>query len=668
MSFGKPPSVPDEFKTPQLALIDHGWQETFTIVWTSVLAFAVVVSVPRFVRAIKTGRAFKGVFGISESWGQTRYQALSAGVREEQRRVDGAGKSVSARKLEAVLNRVASVLWWSLPGLEVNAGQVILIVGYLVTVVVCIVTDATLSKNSNRPGYIALAQLPVVFLFATKNSVLSLILGPGHGYEKLNYIHKWAGRSIFLCSLIHGVLWILNHKRIGNPITGESKEDTGLAAFGVLCIMVISSLRPLRRWYYELFNVIHILAFVSFFVALCYHSANYLSPWIYPPLAFYGLDLMLRMFRTRIKDALLSPVNSQMTLVHIPDCSDGWVAGQHVRLRVFSSGRVFESHPFSIFTAPPGLSCVTSLPAGINLGARVMGDWTKALNDYARETAKVMEEQDECGKKEKPAVTPESSNDAKENAPSLQVPVQVMIDGPYGGCSVDLGRYETVLLFAGGAGATFTIGLLDDIVGRCVKLRRRGGEITKRIEFAWCVRSFGSIDWFAPALMDIAKVAESSDLAVHISIYVTCLCNPEAVPPIPNCDVTVVRPTIYNVLTDLVTPPNSTSNARSDNTRVKATEIKVEGLVVPDVKKRPSTAATATTGVSENSDLDESVEFEPAVRHRLPWVGLGGGVAVCASGPEGLTREAANAVARLQIHREGRELGPVGVHTEVFGL
>jgi ferric-chelate reductase len=168
--------------------------------------------------------------------------------------------------------------------------------------------------------------------------------------------------------------------------------------------------------------------------------------------------------------------------------------------------------------------------------------------------------------------------------------------------------------------------------------------------------------------MDIAKVAESSDLAVHISIYVTCLCNPEAVPPIPNCDVTVVRPTIYNVLTDLVTPPNSTSNARSDNTRVKATEIKVEGLVVPDVKKRPSTAATATTGVSENSDLDESVEFEPAVRHRLPWVGLGGGVAVCASGPEGLTREAANAVARLQIHREGRELGPVGVHTEVFGL
>lgn len=70
-------------------------------------------------------------------------------------------------------------------------------------------------------------------------------------------------------------------------------------------------------------------------------------------------------------------------------------------------------------------------------------------------------------------------------------PAQVMIDGPYGGSRVDPGNYESVLFFAGGSGATFTLGLLDDIVGRCIKLGRRGGERTRRIEFAWCVRSFG---------------------------------------------------------------------------------------------------------------------------------------------------------------------------------
>jgi len=69
--------------------------------------------------------------------------------------------------------------------------------------------------------------------------------------------------------------------------------------------------------------------------------------------------------------------------------------------------------------------------------------------------------------------------------------VMVMIDGPYGGVTFDLGRYENVLLFAGGAGVTFTIGVLDDIIGRIVRLKRRDGERTRRIEFAWCVKSFG---------------------------------------------------------------------------------------------------------------------------------------------------------------------------------
>ena len=56
------------------------------------------------------------------------------------------------------------------------------------------------------------------------------------------------------------------------------------------------------------------LGFISFFIALCYHTI-YASPWIFPPLAFYGFDIVLRMLRHRIKDAVLVPVGSQMTLV-----------------------------------------------------------------------------------------------------------------------------------------------------------------------------------------------------------------------------------------------------------------------------------------------------------------------------------------------------------------
>ena len=76
-----------------------------------------------------------------------------------------------------------------------------------------------------------------------------------------------------------------------------------------------------------------------------------------------------------------------------------------------------------------------------------------------------------------------------EGGPSALV--QVMLDGPYGGSSVDLGQYESALLVAGGSGITFTLGLLDDIVGRCTKLGRSQGERTRKIEFAWCIKSFG---------------------------------------------------------------------------------------------------------------------------------------------------------------------------------
>ena len=115
-------------------------------------------------------------------------------------------------------------------------------------------------------------------------------------------------------------------------------------------------------------------------------------------------------------------------------------------------------------------------------GVRAKGDWTRALSTYTiNEQARL-------------AALLAAKRGEKADAYDADlpdVPVQVMIDGPYGGCSLDLGNYESVLLVAGGSGATFTLGLLDDIVGRVAKLGRKGGEKTRRIEFAWCVRSFG---------------------------------------------------------------------------------------------------------------------------------------------------------------------------------
>jgi ferric-chelate reductase len=126
---------------------------------------------------------------------------------------------------------------------------------------------------SSHVGFLALAQFPVVFLFATKNSILSLLLGPGNGYEKLNFMHRMAGRAMFLAGCIHGSLWIRNHLQYGLPILGPQKETSGVASLALLCIIVLTSLRPVRRLFYEYFFVIqwvllfHVTQQLIFFAA-----------------------------------------------------------------------------------------------------------------------------------------------------------------------------------------------------------------------------------------------------------------------------------------------------------------------------------------------------------------------------------------------------------------
>ena len=62
--------------------------------------------------------------------------------------------------------------------------------------------------------------------------------------------------------------------------------------------------------------MLHVVGYVGFFVTVCYHTV-YAAPWIFPPLAFYGLDVLLRLGRFRIKDASLSAVDQNMTIVRI---------------------------------------------------------------------------------------------------------------------------------------------------------------------------------------------------------------------------------------------------------------------------------------------------------------------------------------------------------------
>lgn len=102
-------------------------------------------------------------------------------------------------------------------------------------------------------GFLSLAQFPFVFLYAAKSSPVTLLLG--RGYEKLNFLHRWAGRMLMLTAIIHGSLWI-RFRLVNNEkdlLLHGSKELRGQASLGLIIIIVLTSLRPIRRLAYNYF-------------------------------------------------------------------------------------------------------------------------------------------------------------------------------------------------------------------------------------------------------------------------------------------------------------------------------------------------------------------------------------------------------------------------------
>jgi len=190
----------------------------------------------------------------------------------------------------------------------------------------------------------------------------------------------------------------------------------------------------------------------------------------------------------------------------------------------------------------------------------------------------------------------------------------VMIDGPYGGSSVDFGNSENVLMVGGGSGVTFVLGLLDDLLGRVAKERGRGergdggGMIrTRKVGFVWCIKTYASILWFADQFSTLSRVASdpSLDLDLSFRVLVTCPCPPSHLPSMHKCEVVQSKVNVPDILHEFI-----------------------DGL-----------------------DLDT----------------FGGGLGVAASGPESLTTSVRNAVAGVSL-AQVRRLGGVELHTEAYTL
>ena len=323
-----------------------------------------------------------------------------------------------------------------------------------------------------------------------------------------------------------------------------------------LALITLSSLRPIRRHAYALFFSAHVLGYVGFAVAVCMHTP-YALPWIgWSYGLIYGLDLMARLVRTRVYTALLVPIEGSTggsTRLFVQTASAGWRAGQHVYVRaLYAPGRglaagirPLEAHPLSIARAPPDVSVIEADVDGLNqlagfplvAGSLGPGTWSGDLFTAAS-----------AGSATKP------------------VQVRVVLDGPYGGLEYETPcTSERVLLLAGGSGASFAVGVLDEIVGRVVRGER--GARTAHVDLAWAVRDFGEIATFGRTIDALIRAAnDSGALVVRATIFVTCPCSGPDATELPKLATirTCPRPSIRALVHEAISGTADPSACRCD--------------------------------------------------------------------------------------------------------
>ena len=368
-----------------------------------------------------------------------------------------------------------------------------------------------------RTGFIATAQLPLIFILAGKNNMIGVLTGSS--YERLNWIHRWTSRILLLTVTMHMIFWFRDwapYDFITVKLKSDSITKRGFAAWCVLVWIVFSSFAPIRRWNYEFFIVQHFVTLIGFMVAVFLHLKPYnMQYWVYISIAFGVVDRTARFlsilyvnFHMPNKqtgnrlwgcNAILEPLPGSVTKITIRNPPIRWTPGQHVFLSCHGI-MPLQAHPFTI----------SSLPEDGKLEFFVKAEkgGTHRMHRHAQKY---------------------------EQLPGGVGFERFIIDGPYGRIR-PLKQFDSVVFFAGSTGITYTLPLFRDLVQNLATPGRRSSRFdlqgasaaaTQHIRFVWVIKSRTQLAWCTTELSKAASEvshlrSKGTAIELHISIYTTC--------------------------------------------------------------------------------------------------------------------------------------------------
>ncbi|KAF9479536.1 hypothetical protein BDN70DRAFT_688824 [Pholiota conissans] len=362
--------------------------------------------------------------------------------------------------------------------------QFIILVVYFYVLVYAGFYRSNIFSDPVRTGWIAVSQLPFVFAFAQKNNVLGSLLG--YGYEKLNFLHRFAGRIVLIAANLHSLRYLYSWSLNGTLAEEFKDPETIWGLIALLCIDIIFffSTAYWRQKAYNIFLGSHILGFVLVLPALYLHKAEMLT-YVVACAIIFGFDHLMRVAKSRVAIAHIRPLPElELTRVEIPSINAGWRAGQHVRLRVLSSGLGWigwaENHPFTI-------ASVSKSQEGMVLLCKKAGGWTRRLYEIAKRGGYT-----EGG---------------------IGREIRVVVEGPYGGPQHTLfSSFSGAVFVVGGSGITFALAAIQDLIERDLK----GESRVKIIELVWVVPDPASLGPLLPTLCSLIQQSVFTPLRISV--------------------------------------------------------------------------------------------------------------------------------------------------------
>ena len=537
--------------------------------------------------------------------------------------------------------------WASPPPL----GRVLILFAYWAVIIYMITYKAIIDdvyfweRIGFRNAWITVTQMPLVFLLSMKTNPIGLITGISH--ERLNWLHRWVARTMFVTATMHGfhfyTEWV-----IADFVELELKimpmVKYGLGGWGILLWMLITSFYPVRSVAYEVFVIQHILSAVIFIWVMSNHL---------PPVAMYNLWLAVgfiafdraarwallafRNFKVKVgkspcqgrkrigHEALVRTAGDSTTVVTVRDAHFKWNPGQHLYLWMPTVGPT-EAHPYTIACAHKVAGeCVCN---SIEFVIRKHSGFSKRLHTAARK--------------------------AQEKGELMRT--TAFVYGPYGSPpSWDV--YDTVILISASTGASFTLPILEDIA------RSKKKTCLRRVEFILTSRQSEETGFYVQQVREYLSRERTSDIELHAHVAITGPCK-NSLPATKGSTIEAASSSTSSVnhgdekkSVDAVTPQQNTPTPANINDAEKA-------VAVDTVTATPTTPEISTGDIDIIREYDCRLDIAALLKEPVE-AALGETlVVVCGGRP--LVARVRNCVARLSDQRAVHKgTGAQGIHLHV---